>query len=176
MDLSKCIGCHGCEFACKNENQLPGDFRHRRVLSLKKNENVFGFLSLACNHCANPECMRVCPKRCFSKRKDGIVVHNPANCNNCQTCVSACPFNAPQTNPYTKKVSKCNLCTDRIQKGLEPFCVSACISKALKVINLSGPLSSKYHETIPDFPSVKLTKPSLRFVLPKKPRCSWRQT
>ncbi|MDT3697849.1 MAG: 4Fe-4S dicluster domain-containing protein [Thermincola sp.] len=174
VDLSKCTGCHSCEFACKNENQL-GDFRYRRVMEFGP-ENILSFLSMACNHCANPECVRVCPNKCFNKRKDGIVFHDPTNCDSCSSCVSACPFKVPQINPYTKKVSKCNFCMSRIHQGLEPACVSACANEALQVINLSEPLPPQYIEVITCFPSVYLTKPSIRFILPKVTVSFWRNS
>ncbi|MEW5786177.1 MAG: 4Fe-4S dicluster domain-containing protein, partial [Bacillota bacterium] len=95
INLDRCIGCHSCEFACKNDKQL-NDFAYRRVLNLKKQENVFAYLSMACNHCANPQCIRVCPEKCYRKLRNGVVLHDPAKCDGCQSCTGACPFRVPQ--------------------------------------------------------------------------------
>lgn len=174
LDLNKCIGCKGCEMACQNENYL--DVIHwRKIVTLAKHaENFFGFLSMACNHCSNPACIKVCPQGCFKKRRDGIVLHTPFNCTACKSCIGACPFRVPQFNPHTRKVEKCNFCYKLIDKGLQPACVEACIPEALNIIDLSLPQPEKYHETIPGFTMILLTRPSVRFILPRPPVCFWR--
>lgn len=175
MDLQKCIGCKGCAMACKNENGL-GDTDWRRVMVLTEHpQNFFGFLSMACNHCANPACMRECPKGCFKKRRDGIVLHDPSRCTGCKSCIGACPYRVPQFNPLTGKVSKCNLCFTRLEKGLKPACVEACIPEALQLIDLEGPLPENSQEALPGYFSVRLTRPSVRFILPGSNIRFWRQ-
>lgn len=173
INLQKCIGCHGCEFACKNENKL-GEFKYRRIIKLRQQENVFAFLSMACNHCSSPQCIKVCPHKCYKKNRKGIVVHDPTHCDGCQSCIGSCPFRVPKINPLTDKVNKCNFCINRINKGLQPACVSACIPEALQVINLSQPLPSHFMETLPYFPYLQLTEPSVRFILPRLTKCFWR--
>ena len=44
----------------------------------------------------------------------------------CQSCVWACPYDAPQYNPETGRVHKCDGCIDRVEAGLRPVCVDAC--------------------------------------------------
>ena len=119
IDLNKCIGCHSCEFSCKNYNQLE-DISFRKVIDLKRSGNAFSFLSLACNHCANPQCIRVCSKRCYHKLRNGIVLHEPMDCEGCRSCIGACPFEVPKHNPATKNNSKCNLCYNRIREAFQP--------------------------------------------------------
>jgi len=172
INLKRCIGCHGCEFACRNEYQA-NSIGYRRVINIA-NPEIFGFLSMACNHCANPECIRSCPQKCYQKRRDGIVLHNSTRCDGCGSCIGACPYRSPRLNPLNKKTSKCNLCFTRLDKGKNPICVDACVQEALKTIDLTGQLPDEYKETIPAFPSVRLTKPSVRFILPGNPRCSWK--
>ncbi|MBZ4687047.1 MAG: 4Fe-4S ferredoxin, iron-sulpur binding protein [Clostridiales bacterium] len=174
IDLNKCIGCKGCEMACHNENCLD-DIHYRKIVTLAEHpKNFFGFLSMACNHCRNPACIKVCPKGCFKKRKDGIVLHTNSNCSGCESCIGACPFRVPQINPQTGKVEKCNFCFKRIDQGLKPACVEACIPEALYITDLSKPLSEKYHEILPGFTIIRITRPSIRFILPQPPVCFWR--
>lgn len=99
------------------------------------------FLAL-CNHCDNPPCVRACPTQATFKRKDGIVAMDFHRCVGCRFCMAACPFGARSFNfrdpdPFIKEISseyptrtqgvveKCNLCMDRLDKGLEPACVEA---------------------------------------------------
>ncbi len=173
INLKRCISCHSCEFACSNEHNL-NESGNRKLVKIS-NPIIFAYLSLACNHCENPECIRVCPQKCYSKRRDGIVVNNPLNCNACKSCINACPYNAPKYNPYTNKVNKCNFCLDRLLKGKDPICVSSCSQQALKIIDLSNISSKDYQRPHHVIPSVRLTNPSVRFILPDKPRCSWRK-
>lgn len=161
--------------ACKNEHRL-GDVHRRRITSLTdQQENIFAFFSMACNHCANPACLAVCPQQCFKKRRDGIVLHDSMNCIDCKSCIGACPFAAPQYNYETGKIDKCNFCVDRLDNDLEPACVSACISEALKVIDLSDPSSNQYSKVISGYKMARFTNPSVRFISPNQTECSWRQ-
>lgn len=174
IDLNKCIGCKGCEMACQNEYRL-GDGHRRKIITLAgQQESVFGFLSMACNHCANPACIAVCPNQCFKKRRDGIVLHNPLNCSGCTSCVGACPFGTPQLSQKTGKVDKCNFCVERLDKGLKPACVAACIPEALQMLDLSKPSTADYAEALPGFRMVRITNPSVRFILPQATKCYWR--
>jgi Fe-S-cluster-containing dehydrogenase component len=49
----------------------------------------------------------------------------------CKTCISACPWGAPQWNPEIGKVVKCDYCRDRIDAGLKPACVTVCVTHCL---------------------------------------------
>jgi len=173
IDLSKCVGCKSCEIACMNKHHFTQP-RYRRVLNIGPGNNVFEFLSLSCNHCLNPECIRVCTEHCYKKRRDGIVLHDPARCNGCRRCEGACPFSVPKMNPQTRKISKCNFCYELIDQGFEPVCVSVCIVGALRVVDLTQPLPLGSQKTLPDFPMIQFTKPSIRFLLPNKPIYSGR--
>lgn len=174
LDLNKCVGCKGCEIACLNEHHFD-QVHYRRVIDIVKDKRGLKFLSLACNHCVNPECIRVCQKQCFYKRRDGIVLHRPQHCNGCQSCVAACPFQVPKVNKRTHKVSKCNFCVERIDKGLAPACVDACVVGALQTVDLSEQMELSEQMTLACLPIIKFTRPSLRVILPKEPRCFWRK-
>jgi Fe-S-cluster-containing dehydrogenase component len=63
--------------------------------------------------------------------KDGIVFVDESLCVGCKTCITACPWGAPQWNPDTGKVVKCDFCMDRLDRGLEPACVTKCVTKCL---------------------------------------------
>jgi len=171
MNLKRCIGCKGCEMACQNEHRLQ-EHRRRKIIDFCDQEQVSGFISMACNHCANPACMAVCPNKCFKKRRDGIVYHDPINCIGCKSCVGACPFGAPKYSSLTGKVDKCNMCVDRQEKGYKPACVSACIVEALQVIDINNG-NTDYSRSAAGVKIVQFTDPSARFILPDKPQRYW---
>lgn len=174
IDLGKCVGCRGCEMACISENKLE-QFYYRKVTNVSRPESQFyGFFSIACNHCINPECIRVCKDRCYRKRRDGIVLHDASRCSGCRSCVGACPFRAPAINPKTGKVGKCSFCFNRIDNRLQPACVSACITGALAIVDMNGPLPEGAVKNLPEIPIVHFTKPSVRFIPPTPPLCFWR--
>jgi molybdopterin-containing oxidoreductase family iron-sulfur binding subunit len=102
-----------------------------------------------CNHCDNPPCVRVCPTQATWKREDGIVMMDYHRCIGCRYCMAACPYGSRSFNwrdprPYIKViedayptrtrgvVEKCNFCEERLSDGLQPACVEACRSGALK--------------------------------------------
>jgi Fe-S-cluster-containing dehydrogenase component len=63
--------------------------------------------------------------------KDGIVFVDQALCIGCKSCMIACPWGAPQWNPGTGKVVKCDYCMDRLDEGLLPACVNNCTTRCL---------------------------------------------
>ena len=134
IDTERCVDCHACVTACKSANSGELGFAWRHVTKVWKGSfpNVtFTTVSMACNHCANPACVTVCPQKAISKRaEDGIVVVDKAKCIGCKACSQACPYGAPQYGADTK-MQKCNLCLDRISAGKQPACVSTCPAKAL---------------------------------------------
>ena len=125
QDTKKCIGCHSCEVACKSNKDLPVGPKLCEIITVGP---VFvgglpkaGYTFMPCFHCEDPWCVAACPTGAMQKRdKDGIVFVDPALCVGCKTCMSACPWGAPQWNPETGKAVKCDFCMDRLDKGLEP--------------------------------------------------------
>lgn len=160
FNADDCIGCRACEIACKNENQTPPSINWRKV----KKINSELFLSISCNHCENPECFRVCPQRAFTKRRDGIVEINQNLCDGCQLCVTSCPYNAPQFDPQSNKVSKCQMCYPRQDAGLLPACVEACTTNALELVNLENFNNPDIVSSLPGFADISITSPSIVFI------------
>lgn len=154
-----CIGCMACEVACRNENNTQGNIKWRKVSRL----NSESFLSVSCNHCSSPECFRVCPENAFIKRHDGIVLIDSNRCNGCLLCVNACPYGAPQFDFETHKVSKCQMCYPRQDKGLLPACTEACTTNALTLTDLEDFNDPKAVPTINGFPDIRITQPSIAF-------------
>jgi Fe-S-cluster-containing dehydrogenase component len=159
FNADDCIGCKACEVACKNENQTPSYVNWRKVKKISSEM----FLSVSCNHCDSPECFRVCPERAFTKRQDGIVQIDENLCTGCQLCVNACPYQAPQFNPETQKVSKCQMCYPRQDAGIQPACVEACTTGSLKIVDLNHFTDYKAVPTLPGIPDINITRPSIAF-------------
>jgi formate dehydrogenase beta subunit len=85
-----------------------------------------------CMHCVDPGCLKACPAPgAIVQHTNGIVDFNSDNCIGCGYCITGCPFNVPKLNPTTGKVSKCTLCVDRVDVGLEPACIKACPTNCL---------------------------------------------
>ncbi|WP_370640486.1 4Fe-4S dicluster domain-containing protein [Salipaludibacillus sp. CUR1] len=162
MDTGKCIRCKACETACNQENSSKGA-RHRRSFinyEVEKTESVY--LSMSCNHCANPVCVVICPRNNYSKKRNGIVVHDAESCEGCKLCVEACPFQAPKYNHETNRVDKCNFCAEKVEGGNLPTCVASCPTQALTFFwtDRSVKLNNDYAAKIP---MSYFTKPSIQF-------------
>jgi DMSO reductase iron-sulfur subunit len=164
-----CIGCHACEAACAEKNETPAHLAFRSVGYVEggsfpdyKRMNI----SMACNHCDDPVCLKGCPTRAYTKHTEyGAVLQDPETCFGCGYCTWVCPYNAPQLDPVKGQVSKCNMCVDRLEVGLKPACVSACVGNALDfgVIENIPEGREQARVEIPGFPSPEITKPNIRF-------------
>ena len=134
IDQRKCIGCHACTVACKEENHVPlGAFR-TWVKYVEK--GVFPttrryFSVLRCNHCDHAPCVAICPTVALYRRDDGIVDFDGARCIGCKSCMQACPYDALYIDPDTHTAAKCNYCAHRVEVGLEPACVIVCPEQAI---------------------------------------------
>ncbi len=164
-----CIACHACEAACSEKNDNPPHLSFRSVGYVEggtypafKRLNI----SMACNHCDNPVCLKGCPTRAYTKFAEyGAVLQDPDICFGCGYCTWVCPYNAPQLDPIKGQVSKCNMCVDRLEVGLKPACVSACLGGALEfgVVENTPKNREQAKITLPGFPTNEITHPNIRF-------------
>lgn len=151
VDVSKCIGCRGCQIACKSWNQLPaekttfrGTYENPPDLSAITYTKVFFreiaegektrwlFRKAQCLHCVNPACVKACPSGALIKMDDGTVYLDQKKCIGCKYCISACPFEIPRWDATKGKISKCTFCYDRTSNGLTPACAKVCVGGAIK--------------------------------------------
>lgn len=173
FDSSACSGCKTCQMACKDKNDLGPGQVWRRVYEVtgggwKKrdttwHQDVFAYnLSMSCNHCEDPICVKNCPTKALGKREDGIVQIDQSLCIGCKYCAWVCPYGAPQFNPDKGVMGKCDFCADYIDQGKNPSCVDACPMRALdfgdyqELLEKHGP-----SEHIYPLPDHSITEPSL---------------
>ncbi|MCK5895610.1 MAG: dimethyl sulfoxide reductase anchor subunit [Cocleimonas sp.] len=169
FNADNCIGCHACEAACSEKNDVPSHLAFRSVGFVEggtyPNYQRLN-ISMACNHCDDPVCLKGCPTRAYTKFAEyGAVLQDPDICFGCGYCTWVCPYNAPQLDPIEGTVSKCNMCVDRLEVGLKPACVSACLGNALDfgVIENTPENRTQVKTEIPGFPRTDITNPNIRF-------------
>lgn len=169
FNADNCIACHACESACAEKNDTPAHLAFRSVGYLEggaypsySRMNI----SMACNHCDDPVCLKGCPTLAYTKFAEyGAVLQDPDICFGCGYCTWVCPYNAPQLDPVAGHVSKCNMCVDRLEVGLKPACVSACLANALDfgVIETKPENCIQAKINLPGFPDPNITHPNIRF-------------
>jgi DMSO reductase iron-sulfur subunit len=169
FNADNCIGCHACESACSEKNDVPIHLAYRSVGFVEggtypdyQRINI----SMACNHCEDPVCLKGCPTRAYTKFAEyGAVLQDPDICFGCGYCTWVCPYNAPQLDPVRGEVSKCNMCVDRLEVNLKPACVAACLGNALDfgVIETIPEGRVQAKSEIPGFPTPEITHPNIRF-------------
>ena len=119
LDLSRCIGCRKCVYACVEENNQSShpQIHWISVLRFKKGEKWvdlvesekyynpekvpeegYFYMPVQCQQCKNPPCVRACPTQATWKEPDGIVVIDYNWCIGCRYCMAACPYGARHFN------------------------------------------------------------------------------
>jgi len=165
IDLKQCIGCHACTLACKVENATKPGIFWNKVFDEEEGEYPSVrryFLPRLCMHCEDAPCVEACPTGASHKREDGIVLCDYDKCVGCKYCILACPYGARYFNEdkrgyfgdkltpneeigYQKHalgtVEKCHFCVDRVERGEEPACVLACLTRARIFSDLDDPNS-----------------------------------
>ncbi len=177
FDQAACSGCKACQAACKDRFDLPVGVLWRRVYEVAGGSwrrdgeawrtDAFAFnLSLACNHCAEPACVEVCPTGAIARDAGGIVRIDGGRCVGCRYCAWACPYGAPQYDERTGTMSKCDLCADDLAEGRQPACVAACPMRALDLVAIAQEAEAAGADAFP-LPDPALTRPGL-VVLPHR--------
>jgi molybdopterin-containing oxidoreductase family iron-sulfur binding subunit len=173
--------------ACKQENSVPDGVFFTRTLSHEYGEypNVKRvYIPTICNQCEDAPCEKVCPSGATYTRADGIVMVDGELCIGCSSCAVACPydmrtmlesdsltkglFGIGNLTPFEEQgygrykagtAVKCDFCSERVDAGLMPACVSTCPTNARIFGDLDDPSSA---------PSVLIRKRNGRQPLPEK--------
>ncbi len=125
LNLSRCIGCRKCVFACVEENNQSRspEIQYIRVLKMKKGginvetsdhhydpaqvpEDDSYYMPVQCHQCANPPCVKVCPVEATWQEPDGITVIDYDWCIGCRYCEAACPYWARRFNFAKPQIPK----------------------------------------------------------------------
>lgn len=158
-DLTLCIGCRKCEWACRKANSLAPEggesmeaYEDKSVFEDPRRTDAKNFtvvdrpgptlpdgnpiyVKKQCMHCFEPACASACLVAAFRKSPEGPVLYNEDVCIGCRYCMIACPFYAPAfsyDDPFTPAVKKCTMCFDRITKEDKvPACAEICPEEAI---------------------------------------------
>lgn len=143
IDTRKCVGCATCVVACKAENGVP--LGHDRDWIAEEARGKYPTVSLEirserCNHCSRPPCVHCCPTGASHVHPGGVVLVTHHKCIGCKACLAACPYDARFVHPEGY-ADKCTFCIHRVEKGLDPACVSACPTHCMYFGDLDNPFS-----------------------------------
>jgi len=118
LDLSRCVGCRKCVYACVDENNQSRDPQVHwiSVLEMEKEAGVnvmesdlyyeaeqvprpgHTYMPVQCQQCRQPACVKTCPAEATWQEPDGMVVVDYNWCLGCRCCMAACPYGARHFN------------------------------------------------------------------------------
>jgi len=146
IDCDRCIGCKGCQVACKLQNTIALGQGRNKVCTIGPS-GIFPnlqmyFLPTMCQQCANPTCVEVCPTgACYKDEADGIIKIDRSLCIGCGSCKRACPYDCINANKELRVADKCDLCASARECGDTPACVRNCSGGALHYGDINNPES-----------------------------------
>ncbi|MCA9915223.1 MAG: 4Fe-4S dicluster domain-containing protein, partial [Anaerolineae bacterium] len=83
IDLSKCIGCQYCVYACQAVNDVSDEMRwNEYLIDQTETGNIF-HMTRPCLHCQDAPCVAVCPVQATFVRDDGLVIMDYDRCIGC---------------------------------------------------------------------------------------------
>jgi dimethyl sulfoxide reductase iron-sulfur subunit len=168
VDQERCIGCWSCAVICKSENDVALGMWWNRILTAGDDLDTpkvsdhgqmsMHWLPLACQHCDDAPCQKVCPTGATFTTRDGVVLVNADDCIGCRYCMAACPYGVRVFNwgepakavgvdegmvppRPVGTVEKCTLCIHRLEEDQVPSCVWSCPAQARIFGDLDDPES-----------------------------------
>lgn len=159
IDTTRCTACRGCQLACKEWHDLPANATKQRgthqnppdlnpnnykIVRFHEHLNaagdvVWNFFPDQCRHCLSPVCVDVAdmtvPGALVKDAKTGAVLATEKSAKlsaeDARAVTEACPYNIPRYDAATKRITKCDMCIDRLEAGLPPICVKTCPTGAM---------------------------------------------
>lgn len=129
-DSDKCTGCQICELVCSvvKEKEINPTLSRIHLTRF----DPFVMMSIGCQFCDNPSCVRACPREAIRVTEKGNIEINRDKCTLCNWCIQpmSCPFGA--ITIFRSSITVCDLC------GGEPQCVEYCPKDALLFITRDG--------------------------------------
>lgn len=158
IDTSRCTACRGCQVACKEWYELPANktrqtgshqnppdlnpnnYKLLRFREHLENDTIrWYFFAEQCRHCIDPPCVTE-----GGSLVDGAIIHDSStgavvytektrkiSAEDFENIRSACPYDIPRRDPISGRISKCNMCHERVIRGMQPVCVSVCSTGAM---------------------------------------------
>jgi molybdopterin-containing oxidoreductase family iron-sulfur binding subunit len=143
LDVSRCIGCRRCVYACVDENNQSRDpqIHWIRVLEFEREAVVRGinledgepyydheqvpapgmtYLPIQCQQCEESPCTNVCPVGATWREPDGIVTIDYDWCIGCRYCIASCPYGARHFNWTEPKIPNDEINTNTHFLGNRP--------------------------------------------------------
>ncbi|QWR78428.1 4Fe-4S dicluster domain-containing protein [Candidatus Magnetomonas plexicatena] len=150
LDLSRCVGCRRCVYACVTENNQSRNpqIHYITVLQFKQGEKWVSdleesnkyynpeevpapehfYMPVQCQQCERPPCVKVCPTQATWKEPDGIVVVDYNWCIGCRYCMAACPYGARKFNWAEPTIPVEEINTETHYLGNRPR-IKGCVEK-----------------------------------------------
>ncbi len=145
-DMDLCVNCEAYIVACKVKHRSPPHLVGSVIAEPKglnliqvypfgpeiRNDRVIqGFVGIACMHCEDAACIKVCPSSAIYKDSQTcITLVDKKHCIGCKACLWACPFGVPSYDEQGK-LALCDLCVDRLHEGKMAACEAACQARAI---------------------------------------------
>jgi formate dehydrogenase iron-sulfur subunit len=155
IDTTRCTACRGCQAACKEWHEFPanktkqaGWGSHQNPPDLnpynykivrfaehrEKDRVVWNFFPDQCRHCKDSPC-----KYAADEMREGLIVIDDStgaviypdeskglSKEDFRKIHEYCPYDIPRYDEKTGGISKCDMCIDRVKKGLVPMCAKTC--------------------------------------------------
>jgi carbon-monoxide dehydrogenase iron sulfur subunit len=134
----RCVACKRCVIECaiahSESKELVAAMSEAPAPQSRVLVKPLGEYStpIQCRHCEEPPCVPACPNGALRKEGEGLpVLLDLESCTGTGKCVKKCPFLGIVMDRDGEHALKCDLCTERLERGEIPACAAACPTGAI---------------------------------------------